>query len=570
MVDNQSSVQKGRPKSLKRQNLISLVVTLILVVLINIISSFVFTRIDLTEDKRFTLSPSTISLVKNLKDVVYIRVYLEGDFPPAFARLKNATREMLDELRAHSNGNIEYEFINPSASTDQARRNQVYQQLAEKGILPTQLQSKNKEGNTEQIIFPGAMISYLGDEMPLMLLQDLLGSTPEQMLNHSIQGLEYGFGNAIRKLSVRYPQMIAFIEGHGEASPENLADITRELRTFYHVERKAIDGKLESLNGYLAIIIAAPLEVFSEKDKFIIDQYIMRGGKVLWLVDGARADMDSLQNAPETIALSNDINLDDMLFRYGARINHDLVLDIQAAPIPVVTGYVGNRPQQSLMPWYYFPLIVPTSKHPVVNNLNAIKFDFVSSIDLVGSDRVRKTPLLTTSKYSRVFLTPARISLDLIRKEPDLDQYNQPERIVAVLLEGNFDSNFKNRIPSVIATDTLINFRDRSDSTRMIVVSDGDVIKNRLRRGQVIPLGEDRFTGQVYGNKSFIMNCIDYLCDDSGFMEVRSKELKLRILDKNKVNEDKIKWQVINTAGPVLIVLLFGTFKYFRRRSRYT
>jgi ABC-2 type transport system permease protein len=281
--------------------------------------------------------------------------------------------------------------------------------------------------------------------------------------------------------------------------------------------------------------------------------------------------MDSLQSNSETIAMANDINLGDMLFRYGARINYDLVLDIQAAPIPIVTGYVGNRPQQSLLPWYYFPVVIPESKHPVVNNLNAIKFEFVSSIDTVGSPDIAKMPLLTTSKYSRVFLTPARVNLEMIRQEPDLNQYNSPNRTVALLLEGEFDSNFKNRIPAVIKEDTLINYKDKSTNTKMIVVSDGDVIKNRMRGGGqgIIPLGEDRYTGQVFGNKNFILNCIDYLCDDSGLMTVRSKELKLRLLDSTRVNSERLTWQLLNTIGPVLLIVMFGILKFYKRRRKY-
>lgn len=570
MVMNKMENSKAVKKSLRNQNLFRLLLLLIFLVVINVISSFVFTRFDLTSEKRFTLSPATKELVKNLNDVVYIRVYLDGDFPPAFKRLQNATREMLDELRAYSNGNIEYEFINPSASGNADDRNKIYQQLASKGIQPTNLQSKNNEGSSQQVIFPGAIVTFMGDEIPLMLLQDQIGTSPEQMLNNSIQSLEYGFGNAIRKLSLRVPQIIAFINGNGNAKPENLADITRELKLFYLVEDVTIGGKLGSLAGYKAVVIAAPDSAFDEKDKFIIDQYIMNGGKVLWLVDGTKATMDSLQNSAEMVAASNDLNLDDMLFRYGARLNHDLVLDLQAAPIPIVTGYVGNRPQQNLMPWFYFPVVVSNSKHPIVNNLNAVKFEFVSSIDMVGSQKITKTPLLTTSEYSRVFLAPARVNLELIRTEPDVKQYNNPHKIVALLLEGQFDSNFKNRIPATIASDSLIKYRDTGDSTRMIVVSDGDVIKNRIRKGQgIIPLGEDRYTGQVYGNKSFIMNCIDYLCDDSGLMEVRSKELKLRLLDKTKMVDERLKWQVVNTAGPVLMILLFGIFQFMRRRAKF-
>lgn len=572
MVKTDSNINTViRRRSLKSQNIIRLILLLLILAGVNIISSFVFTRFDLTSEKRFTLSPVTKNLVANLKDVVYVKIYLDGDFPPAFKRLQSATREMLDELRAYSNGNIEYEFINPSENPDQQERNKLYQQLVSRGIQPTNLQAQNKEETSQQIIFPGAIVTYQGQELPLMLLQDQIGSSPEQMLNNSVQGLEYGFGNIIRKLTNKIPFQIAFIEGHGEAGAEQVADITRELQSFYIVERIRIEEKLDRLKGIRAIIIAGPDSAFSEKDKFIIDQFVMKGGKVLWLIDGTKVSMDSLQSNDETIAIANEIKLDDMLFRFGARINYDLILDLQAAPIPVVTGYVGNRPQQTLLPWYYFPLSNPESNHPVVNNLNAVKFDFVSSIDAVGSGSVKKTPLLTSSKYARVFTTPARVNLAIMREEPVLSQYNAPGKVFAMLLEGKFDSNFKNRIPPQIASNPEIGFKERSVENRMIVVGDGDVIKNGVRKstGGIIPLGMDRYTGQVYGNKNFILNCIDYLCDDSGLMAVRSKELKLRLLDKTRLDASLLQWQVINTAGPVLLIVLFGIFKFYRRRKKY-
>ncbi len=570
MASEKKHTNTGK-RSLKSQNIFRLVLLLILLVVINVLSSFVFTRFDLTSEKRFTLSESTRELVSDLKDVVYVRVYLDGDFPPSFKRLQNATREMLDELRAYSNGNLEYQFINPSENPDQQERNKIYQQLVDKGIQPTNLQAKNKEETSEQIIFPGVLISYLGQEIPLMLLQDQLGASPEQMLNNSIQALEYGFANSIRKVTSKFPTTIAFLEGQGEAAEVRVADISRELKSFYQVERKRIDGKLNSLKSYEVVIIAAPDSLFDEKDKFILDQYVMQGGKILWLVDGAKVSMDSLEKTSETVAIANQINLDDMLFRYGARINYDLILDLQAAPIPVVTGYVGNRPQYSPMPWYYFPIVIPESKHPIVNNLNAVRFDFVSSIDPVGSMDVIKTPLLVSSKYSRVFVTPARVTLDLMKEEPQLSQYNQSNKILALLLEGTFESNFKNRVPATILNDPEIAFKEKSEKTRMIVIGDGDVIKNGVRKSTngIIPLGMDRYTGQVFGNKNFLLNCIDYLSDDSGLMAIRSKELKLRLLDKSRIDNDLLFWQLVNTAGPVLIIALFGLFKFYRRRLKY-
>ncbi len=558
-------------KSIRSQNIIRLLLLIGILGLINVISSNYFTRFDLTADKRFTLSPTTKLLVKDLEDIVYIRVYLDGDFPAGFRKLQSATREMLDELRIYSNGNIEFEFINPSENPDSKERNKIYQQLATKGIQPTNLREQGQGSESQKIIFPGALVTYRSKEVPLMLLQDQAGASPEQMLNNSIQSLEYAFANTIRKIKSVITQRILFVDGHGEAKADYVADITRELRSFYVVERKVIDEKLGALSGYRVVIVAAPDSSFSDKDKFIIDQYIMKGGKVIWLVDGANTTMDSLQHNDYTIAMGNDVNLGDILFRYGARINYNLVLDLQAAPIPVVTGYVGTRPQQSLLPWYYFPVVIPKSKHPIVNNLNAIRFEFVSSIDTVGSADIRKTPLLQSSEYSKKIVTPARVDLELMQHEPDKNQYNSSSLILALLLEGKFTSNFKNRLVTRLAKDSIIDFIDQSKETAMIVIADGSIIQNGIKKpaGTIIPLGFDRYTGQIFGNKNFILNCVDYLNDDSGLMTVRSKELRLRLLNKTRVVDERLHWQLFNTLMPVFLILILGAFKYIIRRRKY-
>jgi ABC-2 type transport system permease protein len=524
MVKRGSDTSSQR-QSAKLRHLTSFALFTGIIILLNVVASVFFTRIDLTSEKRFTLSETTRDLVRDLEDVVFVRVYLEGDFPPGFKRLQASAREMLDELRISSGGNIEYEFIDPSENPDPKERNKLYQQLASKGIQPTNLREQEQGSESQMIIFPGAIVTYRSNEVPLMLLQDQAGASTEVMLNNSIQSLEYAFANTIRKITSVIPQRILFVEGHGELDENEVADIMRELGSFYLVDRKRIDGKLKALDGYNAIVIAAPDSVFSDKDKFIIDQYIMKGGRALWLVDGAIASMDSLQSSDFTIAMPHDVGISDMLFRYGARINTNLVLDLQSAPIPVVTGYIGNRPQQSLLPWYYFPVVIPDSDHPVVSNLPGIRFRFASSLDTVGAQGILKTPLLWSSKYSRASITPARVDLEIMQKEPDPRQFNDSDLMLAVLLEGVFASSFKNRIVDQIASSQDIGFRESSDTTAMIVISDGSVIQNDVRRanGTIIPLGLDRYTGQVFGNKNFILNCIDYLCDDSGLMAVRSK-----------------------------------------------
>jgi ABC-2 type transport system permease protein len=555
----------------KKQSITRLAMLLAIIVFVNVISSFVFTRFDLTSEKRFTLSTATREFLHNLKDVVYVKVYLEGDFPAGFKRLRNSTKEMLDEFKAYAKDNIEYEFINPSASTDQKERNQLYNQLAQKGLQPTNLEQRGKEESSQRIIFPGAILTYRGEEVPLQLLKSQLGTAPEVMLNNSIQSLEFSMANAIRELTITRKPKIGFLQGHRELNKMQVGDLLRSLTDFYDVDSVMISGRLKSLHKFSALVIAKPDSAFSEKDKFIIDQFVMHGGKVLWLIDQMDATMDSLSKGGVNVAIAKSLNLDDQLFRYGVRINADLIEDLQAAPIPIITGYVGNQPQQKLMPWYYYPLLMPTSTHPIVNNLNAVRCEFVSSIDTLAISNIKKTVLLASSKFSRLLLAPVRLSLNILRYDPDPTLYNKGAVPVAVLLEGQFQSVFTNRIPPVIAADKEIDFKPQSIPNKMIVIADGDIIRNNIRKdGKAIyPLGYDRFSGETFGNKSFLLNCVDYLCDDSGLISVRSKELKLRLLNKSAVDEQKLLWQIINTCVPLLLIVTLGITLNMIRKKRF-
>lgn len=581
----ENTVMEKKKINLKLNNITQVIYGLIIIILLNIIGSFVFTRFDLTAEKKYSLSPATKKLLKQIDDIVYFKIYLDGDdFPAGFKRLSNSTKEMLDEFRAH-NKNIQYEFINPNAITDKKQRNDLYKLLVEKGIQPTNLQVKAKGGSSQQVIFPGAEVSYKTQTMPLQLLIDQMGIESENVLNNSIQALEYNISNVIRKLSIKSKPKIAIIEGHGELNNYAMYDITSALSQYYQVERVRLDEKINKLtnreisdttatkisNIYKAIIIAKPDSSFSEKDKFIIDQYVMYGGKILWLIDPVFASMDSLKNTSQTVGITNELNLADQLFRYGVRLNTNLIMDISALQIPIVTGKVGNQPQTSFLPWYFFPIIMPTANHPIVKNLNAIKTEFVSSIDTIDNG-IKKTILLTSSKYSRLVNTPVIIDLAILRKEPEERLFNKPFQSVAVLLEGEFESNFSNRISTEISQSDKIGFLEKSKPTSMIVISDGDVIKSEFHysKGYPLPLGYDQYTGQMFGNKEFILNCMNYLCDDSGLITVRSRELKLRMLDKTKIEKSKIQWQVINVVLPVVIVILFGFLMAFLRKRRYT
>ncbi|MCD4664118.1 MAG: gliding motility-associated ABC transporter substrate-binding protein GldG [Bacteroidales bacterium] len=493
---------------------------------------------------------------------------------------------MLDQFRAYSD-NIQYEFINPSSNKDPKERKDVYKRLIERGLNPTDLQVKTNDGSTQQIIFPSAIASYKSRELPIELLVSQMGMPPEEVLNNSIQNLEFNIANTIRKLAVLQRPKVAFIEGHGELGIYETYDIANALAEYYSLERIRIDGKLNSLterqekdsartiirNKFDAIVIAKPDSAFNEKDKFIIDQFIMRGGKVLWLIDPVFASMDSIMFSDATVGIINDINLQDQLYNYGIRLNTDLVMDINALPIPLKTGEMGGAPQIDFFPWYYFPILNPSVNHPIINNLNAIKTEFISSIDTISRTGIDKTILLTSSQYSRTINTPALISLEILHKEPDKRQYNKKHIPVAVLLEGKFESLYYNRIPPGIRDNKDIGFIASSIPTKMIVIADGDVIKNQVKktgdRPVPYPLGYDRYTGQTFGNKEFILNSMNYLVDENGLISIRSRELKLRLLDRTKINENKLLWQILNTVLPVLIILFIGVVMYIARKRKF-
>ena len=555
----------------KKRDILSLILAVIILILLNFVGSFVFHRFDLTSEKRYTLSDATKKLLGKLNDVVYVKVYLEGDFPSGFKRLRDETKEMLDEFRAYSNDNIEYEFINPIVNTDKTQLNAVYKQLYDKGLQPTNLEVKEESGTSQQIIWPGAILSYKGHEIPWQLLKTQLGQSPEGQLNNSIQALEYEFASCIRNLTTVFRPEIGFVEGQGELDTLALNDIKNSLREFYLLKRVKINEQLKALQGLKAIIIAKPDSAFSEKDKFIIDQFVMNGGKVLWAIDPLYTSIDSLRRTGNTMALPYDLKLDDMLFKYGVRINPNLILDMQSSAIPVNKAFAGQQPRFELMPWLFSPLIMPTSNHPIVKNLDVIKIEFASSMDTVEAQGIKKTILLQSSKYSKILNAPVRVDLRMVNMRPDENQFRDSYRPVAILLEGKFESVFKNRIPPKIANDIAIAYKSQGIDNKMIVISDGDIIRNEVQysAGKSYPLGYDIYTKQTYGNKNFILNCVNYLCDDSGLISVRSRELTLRLLDKKKVKTERLKWQLINTVLPLLALLLFGLIHNIIRKRKY-
>jgi ABC-2 type transport system permease protein len=573
-----------KKKNIKRSNIIQLFLGIVILLLVNFIAGFIFTRFDLTAEKRYSLAPATKKMLKGLRDEVLFKVYLEGDLPPGFRRLANETKEMLDEFRAYSNY-VQYEFVDPSSNPNPKERNDGYKLLVERGLQPTEIRVSKKGQASQLIIFPGVMVAYRAREVPVQLVMSQLGQDADKALNNSVQSLEYNLAIAIQKLAEPVKPQIAFIEGQGELSGAETLDAQNALSEFYTVERVTINHKINSIatrligktgdllvNKYKAIIIAKPTKPFDERDKFLIDQFIMRGGKVLWLIDPVFASMDSLQKYSSTMGLVNNINLEDMLFNYGVRLNTNLVMDKIAMPIPVKTGQIGDQPQFEFFPWYFFPVLTPVTPHPIVNGLNAIKTEFISSIDTVQAEGVKKTVLLTTSPYSRTVNAPVFIDLDILKKPAEDNQYNQGPQPVAVMLEGKFTSSFLYRIPPELAGNKDLQFLSQSHKpAKMIVVGDGDIIKNQFHftQGYPMPLGYDQYTRQTFGNRDFLLNAMNYLCDDSGLITVRSRELTLRMLDTTKVERQRLFWQILNLILPLILILIFSFIKLRIRARKY-
>ncbi len=576
---------KNERKNLKKNQLISFGITLIVIIAVNIIASFVYTRFDLTSEKRYTLSDTSKEVLKNLDDYVYFRVYLEGEFPAGFKKLRKETKEMLDEFRAYSKF-VDYEFINPSESNDAAERNETYKLLYQSGLNPTEIAMQTKSGAQQLIIWPCALMSYQEKEKPLDLLDTHIGESSNQVLNNSAQNLEYKLISSIKELTQEKKPSVAFIEGHGELNENEVYDITQTLQKKYNVQRISLNEQITALNkrtetrdssilissNYDAIVIAKPTKPFSEKDKFIIDQYVMHGGKILWLIDPVFATMDSLQMSESTIGNALNVKLDDMFFKYGLRLNNNLLLDLNSAKIALRTGQMGGQAQIEYFNWYYFPLLNAGSNSSIVKNINPVKADFISSIDPVMSDSdVQKIPLLKTSNYTNISNAPAYITLGMLRQKPDQRMFSQKSQTVAYLLKGEFESLYANRMTSGIIESKEIGFKASSEPTSMIVVADGDIIRNQFHipKGYPLPLGFDQYTQITYGNKEFIENAISYLVDGEGLIEIRSRELKIRLLDMNKVNNDALLWQLVNVVLPSAIMVIFGFILAFIRKRKY-
>lgn len=557
--------------NIRNKDLRQLVLVIAGVVLINLISATYFFRIDLTAEKRYTLAPVTRNFLRNLDKEILVKIYLTGELNVGFAKLSKATKEMLDEIRYVSGSNLQYEIIDPNTNVDAANT------LKEFGLSAVPVFETAADGRKIQSrVYPYAVFRVDGYEAPVNLLENMPGLSGAENLNISMESLEYKMMDVLRRLMGEERTAVAFLEGHGELDELDVMDITDELSAYYQVDRGSLTDDPFILDAYKVLIVAKPQVPFSQKDKFVIDQYVMRGGRVLWLVDAVNVTLDSLRRSTQTVGLATDLNISDMLFRYGVRINPVLLQDIQSAMIPINVSARGETPRLVPVPWLFNPLLNTAMHHPVTRHVNVVKSEFVSSIDTVGAQSdVVKEVLLTTGRYTREMSVPVFITLALVNEKPEREDFRSAYIPVAVSMDGVFQSAFTNRpVPPGINIKPS-EIKQNSEPTRMIVVADGDIIRNEVRlkhsgSPQVVPLGFDEMSNQTFGNKQFILNAVNYLADDQGWMALRGRNYELRLLDRDKLASEINFWKTLNIVLPVILLLAAGLIIPFWRRKRFS
>ncbi len=556
----------------KQNNLKSLFIVILALVVLNFASSKVFVRADLTQDKRYTLSKTSKDVVDAVNQPLYIDVFLKGNFPGEFKRLQTETSQLLEELKAQ-NPNIIFQFVNPLENPDESEA--VMQSFIERGLTPVNITLDDKGKQTQEVVFPWAIATYGDKSIKVPLLKNMMGASTEEKVVSSVQHLEYAFANAINTISTDKQKKVAIIKGNGQMHDILIADFVRQIRENYYIGPFTLDSvnnkakeTLAELKKYDLAIIVKPTERFSDEEKQVLDQYVVSGGKTLWLIDQVNIEMDSLYNERGmTLAMPRDLNLNDMFFKYGIRINPEMVKDIMATPIALATGDEGSASQYTQYPWFYSPMIYPEGGHPIISNLDGIKFEFASGIEILKND-IKKTVLLRSSPYSKLVGTPVEVDLSMVQDRPEKEEFTGKGQIpVAVLLEGSFKSVFENR---VLPFDDST-FSGSGKDTKMIVVADGDVIKNQLDKNfQPMELGYDKWTGNLYANKEFLLNCVNFLLDDNGLINIRSKQVNLPLLDKEKVYENYSKTQMLTVALPIVALIIFGFLFTFLRKRKYS
>ncbi|ERJ60544.1 gliding motility-associated ABC transporter substrate-binding protein GldG [Sphingobacterium paucimobilis] len=530
-----------------------------------------FGRIDLTSDRRFTLTETSKDMVKQLKDDTYITIFLDGQLPAGFKRLRQAAIDMAYDLKGYSKGKLKVNVIDPSAGSEEEQK-EYAEALIARGLYPTNLSVKTGSGFSQKLIFPAAIVSHGEQEINVSLLQNKIGQTPEHVLNNSIQNLEYALVSAVAKINSPKASYIAFTEGHGEPSDLELYDAMQTLGATGQVGRLHLDSiRLDNLKDIALIIIAKPQTSFSESEKYKLDYFVRNGGSVIWAIDQVDASLDHLKKTGTQPLIGRALNLDDQLFLYGVRLNYNLVADLNCSQLPLSVGSIGGQSQIEMVPWYFFPILMPTSNNAILKNLDGIRTEFVGTLDTIAAEGIKKELLLHSSPFSRIVNTPGPISLQMVEEQPDPAKFRTTPKPVAALLSGHFPYIFENRpVPSGV-TET-IDLSHLSKEARMLVIADGDWLINQVngKDQSPYPLGWDRYTEQQYANKVFLENIVDYLMNDERLIKLRNREVKLRLLDQAAVKNDKLKWQLINVVLPIMILLLVGLLQSYARKRRYT
>lgn len=549
------------------------IATVVVVLIVaNVASHFVFKRFDLTADKRYTLSETSLKIIDEVTQPLYVDVFLEGNFPGEFKKLQTETQQLLEEFKAQ-NSNIIFQFVNPLADED-VDKEAIFQSFVERGLTPVNVTLNDKGQQTQEIVFPWAIATFGDKSVKIPLLKNMIGASTAEKVVTSVQHLEYAFANAFNTVSKAKEKKVAILNGNGQLEDKYIADFVRTIRDNYYIGPFTLDSvakqpteTLKYLKKYDLLVIAKPTEVFTDAEKQVLDQYVISGGKTIWLMDQVNMEMDSLLQTGENLAFPRNLNLNDMFFKYGIRMQPDLIKDLMATPIALATGEQGSATQYTQFPWFYSPMIYPSAKNPIVSNLDGIKFEFASPIELLQND-LKKSVLLTSSKYSKLVGTPTEVNLNMVEERPDQKEFagtgNYP---VAILLEGKFHSVFENRVLAFKDAS----FKNADKDSKMIVISDGDVIRNQLDKNyQPLELGFDKWTNTLYANKEFMLNCVNYLLDDTGLINIRSKEVNLPMLDKDKVYKDYTFSQIITVGLPLVVLLVFGVLFTILRKKKYS
>ena len=555
-----------------KKNIVSLAILIVGLLMLNLLGNYFYKRFDLTQDKRFTLSEEAKEIVENIDSPIVVDVFLNGNFPPEFRRLQSETEQLLEEFSAY-NSNIKFEFINPTE-----KGNEAFQSQFEKfGLTPAQVSVTESGKQSTELIYPWALAHYDGKSVKIGLLKNQLGATSEERVNSSLQNLQYAFADGFKKLTTQKSKKVAVLKGNGEYDDRYIADFFGTLREYYFIAPFTLDSvastpekTLKAMEDFDLIVAAQPTDAFSDAEKYVLDQYIMNDGKSMWLTDAPQMQIDTVSG--KTFAFGKDLNMNDFFFKYGIRINPNLVKDVYSAPIVLASGD-EREAQYNRYPWFFSPLSNSANNHPIVSNIEAVKFDYASAIDTLPNN-IKKTVLLSTSPITKIVGLPSPIDFDVeipknlqvVNEGPNPNEYNAGEVPLAVLLEGNFTSAFKNRVKPIKLTENS----DDGKPSKMVVISDGDVIKNQMQGNRPLELGFDKMTNQFYGNKEFLLNTVNYLLDDSGLINIRTRQIAVPFLDTQKTVEQRTKWQVLNILLPLGLLAIFGMGFSFYRKCKYT